>query len=58
MPLLLTAWCAQVRLIEAKVFSPHDTMVVNSALDKLEISLAVYGACMSYSDMHNLVTWY
>ena len=44
----------QVRLIEAKAFSPEETMILNSALDKLQISMAVYGAGDKHTHTHTL----
>ena len=39
-----TGVICQLRLIEAKVFSPEDRMIVNGELNNMQISLSVYGA--------------
>jgi hypothetical protein len=37
----------QAQLIEAKVYSPEDTVVIISTLDKLAISVQVYGVAVT-----------
>ena len=37
----------QAQLIEAKVYSPEDTVVIISTLDRLAISVQVYGVAVT-----------
>ena len=37
----------QAQLIEAKVYSPEDTVIIISTLDKLAISVQVYGVAVT-----------